>query len=723
MLKDHEKEKRQLIEEIHFLRSKLAKLETADIEEHKGKSKPSNLEQLCKRVIKDIKNGKAAEVQKIGPETARIVSELAEQRIELRQQNEELREMHKELEESHRELAIDVAAREQAERAVKKSEESLQASLDAAEIGVWDWDIAGGCITWAGHHAKLFGYEENEFDGSYAGFERCIHPEDLAGLRAAIEKAKNENAEYLHEYRVIWPDGSVHWILAKGRCKYDSSGRAVRMLGIVKDITSRKEAEEAQFQSEARFRTIFESIAEAAVFEDTNRCICAINGAAEKLWGYTEEELKGNSMVCLYASQHDYEELGEKCYNLGESSDCSKFELYYRRKDGSIFLAESVGTQVRDSKGNVFGFVGLHRDITDRKRAEEVLMESEIRFRELFESMGSGVAVYEAFGNGEDFVFKDLNKAGERIDKLRREEIIGKKVTDLFPGIKEMGLFAVFQRVWRTGKPEFHPVSLYKDERLNQWLENYVYKLHGGELISVYEDVTERKIIEEQLRDYHTRLRAMAISSLLTEEHQRQDIAQRLHDDIGHKLAMAKFSIETSMNSDKEIIGREFGDALIGEINSMIERVRSLTFELGNPVLTELGLEAALERHLTKEVKAKHRINFEFNTCRLTEISENLTICLFRSVRELLNNCVKYSGANKVVVSIGKDNENLVIIVEDDGRGFDVNEANSRIGKGGTFGLFSVQEQLGSFGGRMKIKSVIGHGSRFEIVVPVHETR
>jgi len=849
MLKDHEKEKRQLMEEIRFLRSKLAKLEPVDAEKAKKKEKPAKVERLHKKVLEDIRSGKAMEVQKIGEETARMVHELEEQRAELRHQNEEIQEMHEELEESHREMAIDVAARKRAEQEVLDSEERLQAALDAAGLGVWDWDIVGGRIAWEGCLEKLFGYKPGQFDGSYEMFERRVHPEDVAVLRAAIGRARYEKQEYQNEHRVIWPDGSIHWIQSRGRCYYDDKGDAVRMLGVVKDITERKEAQEALFQSEARFKIIFESIAEAAVFVDTERRIRVINSAAEKLWGYTGDELRGKTTECLHLNRQDYEELGRRHFHTGKAAESSTFEMHYRRRDGSIFLAESIGTQVRDSKGNVFGFVGLHRDITDRKRAEnalqeseerfrgalenipdviviydadlriryvnaamrqvtgketsyfigkrddeiwprdvyeaylpvlretfstgtihsleaditlpdtgyhylritcvpildeqgavreivgitndltgrklaeKALMESQIRFRELFESMGSGVAVYEAVGNGENFVFKDLNRAGERIDKIGRKEVIGKKVTDLFPGIKEIGLFEIFQRVWRTGQPERHPVTHYQNGRLNHWVENYVYKLPGGELVSVYNDVTERKNIEEQLRDYYTKLRAMAISSLLTEEHQRHDIAQKLHDDIGHKLAMAKFSVESSMNRDKELIGREFGEALIGEIDSMIERVRSLTFELGNPVLTELGLEAALERHLTREVKAKYGINFELNKCGLMEISENFTICLFRSVRELLNNCVKHSGAKNVIVCIEKNESDLIITVEDDGKGFDVNEANSRIGKGGTFGLFSIQEQLESFGGRLKIKSVIGQGSRFEIVVPVDETK
>ncbi len=332
--------------------------------------------------------------------------------------------------------------------------------------------------------------------------------------------------------------------------------------------------------------------------------------------------------------------------------------------------------------------------------------------------MSSGVAVYEAINDGEDFVFKDMNKAGERIGKINRAEIIGKKVTEAFPEVKKLGLFEVFQRVWRTGKPEYHPCSFYEDERIFQWVENHVYKLPSGEIVTVYDDITTRKQAEEKLTDYYSKLKAMAISSLLTEERERQLIARGLHDDIGQKLAMAKIDLLSSLRDKAHQPAPELTEKICSNIDSMIERVRSLTFELSNPVLTELGLEAAIERHLGREVRDKYGIEFELVRCELlTHLDENLKICLFRAVRELLNNIIKHAQAKKVTVSLSRENNEIIIIVADDGIGFDASQVKGRIGNGGTFGLFSVQEQLESFGGRLKIKSNPGQGSRFTIVM------
>ncbi|MEG3620098.1 ABC transporter substrate-binding protein [Magnetovibrio sp. PR-2] len=123
----------------------------------------------------------------------------------------------------------------------------------------------------------------------------------------------------------------------------------------------------------------------------------------------------------------------------------------------------------------------------------------DVQFRELFENMHNGVAVYRAVDGGKDFVFTNFNKGGERIENVSRDQLIGKRVTEVFPGVEDFGLLDVFERVWRTGKPEHFPLGFYDDERISGWRENYIYKLPNGELVAVYEDATARKQAEQEL--------------------------------------------------------------------------------------------------------------------------------------------------------------------------------------------------------------------------------
>jgi len=123
------------------------------------------------------------------------------------------------------------------------------------------------------------------------------------------------------------------------------------------------------------------------------------------------------------------------------------------------------------------------------------------RFRELFNNMQSGAAIYRAVDNGADFLFQDFNHAAEVIDNLRREDVIGRRVTEVFPEIAHFGLLAVFSRVSQTGNPEHHPVSLYRDNRVAGWRENFVYRLSSGEIVALYNDITEKKKTEDFIRE------------------------------------------------------------------------------------------------------------------------------------------------------------------------------------------------------------------------------
>lgn len=145
-----------------------------------------------------------------------------------------------------------------------------------------------------------------------------------------------------------------------------------------------------------------------------------------------------------------------------------------------------------------------------QRQINRALAESQTRLNELFENMSSGVAVYQAEEEGRRFVFSAFNRAAERIEQKPRSEVIGRNVDEVFPGIKELGLQEVLRRVWQTGKAERFPLSLYHDGRITGWRENFVYKLPGGEIVAIYDDVTERmqaqQALEELNRDFVTLL-------------------------------------------------------------------------------------------------------------------------------------------------------------------------------------------------------------------------
>jgi PAS domain S-box-containing protein len=130
---------------------------------------------------------------------------------------------------------------------------------------------------------------------------------------------------------------------------------------------------------------------------------------------------------------------------------------------------------------------------TSKKVVKQELDECEVKFQVLFDNISSGVAIYETKNDGQDFVFVDFNRAAEEIEHIKKEQLIGKNVKDVFPGVEKFGILEVFRRVYKTGVPEYHPVSIYKDERIAGWRENYIYRLPSGQIIAVYDDISAKK--------------------------------------------------------------------------------------------------------------------------------------------------------------------------------------------------------------------------------------
>jgi PAS domain S-box-containing protein/putative nucleotidyltransferase with HDIG domain len=170
------------------------------------------------------------------------------------------------------------------------------------------------------------------------------------------------------------------------------------------------------------------------------------------------------------------------------------YQAILKAKDGSkIYTELNAGKTIH--KGRPADLV-IIRDFTKHRQIEQDLQAIETKYRELFSNMLTCAVVYEVLEQGEKFIIKDINLAAECTEKVNRYEVIGRNVLEIFPGVEEFGLLAVFKRVYETGTPEHFPLSFYKDNRISGWKENYIYKLPSGEIVAVYEDITERKNLE-----------------------------------------------------------------------------------------------------------------------------------------------------------------------------------------------------------------------------------
>jgi PAS domain S-box-containing protein len=165
------------------------------------------------------------------------------------------------------------------------------------------------------------------------------------------------------------------------------------------------------------------------------------------------------------------------------------------------------------------------------------LRRQERRYRDLFDRMTCALAIYEAVGEGRDFVFRDFNQAAERVEKVHRDEVVGRSVSDVLPGARDSGLLEAFRRVWQTGHTESHSFALRRDGRVVGRRESTVYKLPSGEVVTVFADVNERERMEDALRESEERYRLLASLSLegiaIHENGQILDLNQRLANMFG----------------------------------------------------------------------------------------------------------------------------------------------------------------------------------------------
>ncbi len=257
-------------------------------------------------------------------------------------------------------------------------------------------------------------------------------------------------------------------------------------------------AEEALRESEERYRRLMEAARDAILIADveTGR-IVNCNARAGELLGMPIAKILGMHHTELHPPSARAQ-CREHFLDDVRCGGSTGKEMPVLRADGSILWVE-VSASVYEAGGRRL-IQGTFRDITERRAAEEAVRTAEARYRSLVDNLSSGVAVYEARRDGEDFVFVDFNRGAERIDNVPRERVLGRSVLEVFPGVKAFGLFDVFQRVWRTGRPEHFPAAIYQDNRIRGWRENYVYKLPTGEIVAVYDDVTALREAEARLR-------------------------------------------------------------------------------------------------------------------------------------------------------------------------------------------------------------------------------
>lgn len=398
--------------------------------------------------------------------------------------------------------SIDITQKKKTEDELIGEKEFIENALNALEDTFFVFDVNNGQpIRWNKAFSKISGYNDEEI--------RSMTPvdffegEDLKNMENITEKVLKEGSGFLRATFTAKTGKRIPYEYI-GVLLTDSIKKTTYICAIGRNISERRFMEEKIKKSKAKYSSILRA-APIGIGVLYDRTFKYVSDFFLNIIGYSREELIGQTTQMLYLTKKEYERVGKKIYQDMEEFGVGAYEFQSKRKDNQI-IDVHVRVTPTDLLDPSAGVTFTILDITKQKKVEE-------RYRELFNNMKSGVAVYEAIDGGKDFVFKDFNQAGERIDNISKEELIGKRVLKKFPSVKEFGLFDVFQRVWKTGIAEHHPISLYEDQRVTGWRENYVYKLPSGEIVAVYNDITKRKQAEEELIKTKARLEFLLTSS------------------------------------------------------------------------------------------------------------------------------------------------------------------------------------------------------------------
>ncbi len=405
----------------------------------------------------------------------------------------------------------DVTERKQAETLVRSGEERLRLALDAGHMATWDWHVPSGEVVWNDHHFRMLGYEPGEIAPGYSAWADRIHPDDRAATETALRQSMDKGADYSAEFRVCMPDGEVRWLEARGRFEHDPAGDPTRSYGVMIDITDRKKAEEERHFLLDELQAVLDAAPVAIWIAHDPECrrITGNAFADEMVMNVRRGENISRSAapgetVIPYRTLRNGKELkpeelpAQFAASTGRRLLDQEMDLVF--PDGRIVSMLMGALPLFDGHGRVRGSVTAGVDITQLKQAEQMVRESEQRFRSLFNGMIEGFAIHEIIvnddGTPEDYRFLDINPAFEQMTGLRREDVVGRTHNEVLPGDDPKWL-AMYGEVALTGKPvQFENYS----PALRRHYEVVAYRPAPMQFAVIFMDITFRKQSDEALR-------------------------------------------------------------------------------------------------------------------------------------------------------------------------------------------------------------------------------
>jgi PAS domain S-box-containing protein len=544
--------------------------------------------------------------------------------------------------------------------------------------------------------------------------------------RLAVPLGKNEKREALHAMAIIPIPYKGRVLACMNVASHTLAEVPVWARAGLETIAAqigstivRLKAEEALKESEEKFRNLAEQSPNMIFINKMGRVVYA-NKKCEEVMGYERNELYSpdfDFMNLIAPESRDFVRASFRRHM--NSEEIPPYEYALITKKGQKIDAILTTKLIKyDGETAILGTV---TDITERKRMEETLRESEQKYRALVEQSSQGIVILQ------DFRIIFANATAAEIAGLTMEEILALSLQDMmtfvYPEEKSATLERLKNRFAGRNEPENYELRLVRKNGDTFWLNLFfspiVYQAKPAIQLA-FVDITERKKAEEKLLDYQGRLKSLASQLTLAEERERLHIATELHDRISQSLAISKLKIEQLRDSAPDKKFDKMLNEIAESIGHTIAETQSLIYGIRPPPLSVLGFAKTVAEWLNKEISQKHGIEVEFEDDEQPKpLDENTSALLFRDVRELLTNVIKHANAHRVKVAIRKIDTRIQVRVEDDGRGFDPVKVATQAVREGAFGLFSIQERLEGTGGLLQIESKPGRGTKITITAPL----
>jgi len=491
--------------------------------------------------------------------------------------------------------------------------------------------------------------------------------------------------------------------------------------------------------TEQRMHSYLDATAQGIVGIASDGRIGMVNRTLQEMFGFDRAEMIGQPLEMLLPERFRavHSEHRASYFSAPRKRMMgSGLELVGRRKDGTEFPID-VSLRFIQKEGIAFGLVsdisGLRHAEQERKQAEELLRASEERFRTIFENAGIGAALVDWQG----YPIKS-NPALQRMLGFTEEELRNRVFTE-FTHPDDINLdWTLYGELIAGKRDKYHIEKRYitKNGRV-VWGNLIVSQVKNKDgslaeyMVGMVEDITERKRVEQELRDAHTELtgeleertRAEAEIARLSErlikaeEEERTRIARELHDHLSQQIAALgialsniKRQIPATKREARDQAGRAY-DMLL----AIGEGIRNLSHELHPAILEHSGIVAALESYCA-ELKSLTRVNATVRAeGQFNDLHPSVQLGIYRIAQEALQNVCKHSGVKEASIYLATDGERVQLRVSDQGVGFDASKRSKETG----LGLVSMRERARLLGARFTVESSVGHGTTIIADIPV----